>query len=321
MSDLTKKRELVRAGELDALLERAAALASEAKSPNTKRAYGRQWLRYARFCRDLGKDALPVDVEMVCRYLGARAFEGRKVSSILQALAAIAHQQRLHGYAWMGDDPRLRAVVAGIRRKLGTRPEQKRPIEDDLLRTVVGKIEGDDLLALRDRALLLVGWVGAFRRSELVAINVEDCDFGADGVTVLVRRSKTDQEASGLEKAIPFADDERFCPVRALDAWLRAAELSKGAVFVRLGRDVVKGSRLSDQSVAKVIKKRLRSAGVDPSSFSGHSLRSGFVTTAAKHDRPLDAIMRQTGHVSERTVMTYIRHGNRFRKNAAKGLL
>jgi integrase len=175
---------------------------------------------------------------------------------------------------------------------------------------------------LRDRALVTLGWLGAFRRSELVALDVGDVRFTDEGLIVRLATSKTDQEGQGVEKGIPYAGNPATCPVRSLRAWLEAARLESGPLFRPVTRHGQLGERrLSDRAVALVVKRLAARAGLEPAVFAGHSLRAGFATTAAQRGKSLDAIMRQTGHKSERVARGYIRHATLFTDNAATGLL
>jgi integrase len=198
---------------------------------------------------------------------------------------------------------------------------KKAPISDEALHRALEPL-GADLAALRDRALMTLGWFGAFRRSELVALEVVDLSFGKAGLVVLVRRSKTDQEGRGEEKGIPFARNVALCPVRSVRAWLDASGITSGPIFRRVDRHGYLGSdALTDGSVARIVKRLVEQAGLDPNVFAGHSLRSGFITTAAAKGKSLDAIMRQSLHRSERVARGYIRHATLFVDNAADGLV
>ena len=307
--------------DLEQLVERAAATAKASRAPATRLAYERQFRRFEAWCASASLPSYPSDARVVVTYLQALADAGRKISTIEQALAAIAFTHRERGDAWDTRSKILVDVTQGLRRSIGVRPVQKSPVEQVELRAMVGACD-ESLLGLRDRALLLIGWVGAFRRSELVALDHADLQFQQQGLVVLVRHAKGDQEGHGLEKALPFSTEPSLCPVRTLQTWLGAAGITEGPLFVHLGRgNRLGGARLSDQAVAQVVKARARAAGLPAELYSGHSLRAGFATCAAAHDRPLDEIMRQTGHKSPSVAMRYIRHGSLFRKNAAAGLL
>jgi len=203
---------------------------------------------------------------------------------------------------------------------------QKAPlVASDVLRVVEAIPEG--LLGQRDRALLLLGFAGAFRRAELVGLDVTDVVFTDDGAEVTLRHSKTDQEAAGRKIGIPWGTSPQTCPVRSLQTWLEAAGISEGPLFrdvTRAGVGISKrargASRLSDRAVARLIQRRAKAAGLE-GDFGGHSLRAGLATSAAKAGRSERSIMAQTGHRSERMVRRFFRNGAPSTENAAAGLL
>ena len=177
----------------------------------------------------------------------------------------------------------------------------------------------EDLAGARDRALLLVGFAGAMRRSELVALNFSDLQLTDEGFVIHVRRSKTDQTGKGRKIGIPFGQHAGTCPVRALLAWLEHSGIDRGAIFRKVNRHgQLEGVRLSDRSVAEVVKRACKAAGLKPSKFSGHSLRAGLATSAAMAGVEERSIQDQTGHKSLKVLRTYIREGSLFRNNAAR---
>jgi integrase len=305
---------------LVALVQQAARFANADRTTSTKRAYARQFRQFEAWCRSTGLPALPSTSEVVTTYVAALATAGRRISTIEQSIAAIAYAHEQANVPWDKSPVELRKTRKGLRRELLVAKNQKSPIEDDHLRKLIATCD-DGLIGLRDRALLLVCWCGAFRRAEVVSLDVGDVTFDEEGLRVVLRRSKTDQEGLGFEKGLANSSDPALCPGRSLRRWLDAAQIVDGALFRSLGRGLRLGARLSDQAVALLVKARMAKAGYDPRGFSGHSLRSGFVTTAAKMDKPLDEIMRQTGHKNESTLLGYIRHATVFKKNASKGLL
>ena len=210
--------------------------------------------------------------------------------------------------------------MAGIRRRLGTAATAKRPVLVAELQAMVAALP-DTLLGSRDRAILLLGFSGAFRRSELVSLNREDVLETAEGLVVTLRRSKTDQEAEGRKVAIPRGREAGTCPVRALSAWLAASGIADGPLFRRVNRHgQMLPQRLSGEAVAIVVKRWAAAAGLAPEEFAGHSLRAGLATAAAIAGKSERAIMSQTGHRSPMTVRRYIRDANLFRENAADGI-
>jgi integrase len=217
----------------------------------------------------------------------------------------------------------IRDVVSGIRRRHGVAVHQKAPTLTHDLMAMIAKT-GDGLGALRDRALLTLGFLGAFRRSELVALNISDLEPTREGFIAHVRRSKTDQAGEGMIKAIPYASETDLCAVRAVREWLTGANLSEGPLFraVHAGsRSPQIGDRLAPQAVGRIIQRLAAAAGLDPTRYGGHSLRSGFVTVATKRGKDVASIMRQTGHVNPATVARYVRLANAFEQSAAVGLV
>jgi integrase len=211
----------------------------------------------------------------------------------------------------------VRTILKGIRRTKGTAQTAKAPAVVPVLIAMVETLP-DTLIGIRDRALLLVGFAGAFRRSELVSLDVADLQFAQEGAILQLRRSKTDQEAAGRRIGIPYGVREGTCPVLALQDWLDAAGVTDGPLFRPLSRwGQVQAERLSDKAVARVVKKAAEAAGLDPTRFSGHSLRAGLATAAATAGVGERSIMNQTGHKTERMVRRYIREGSLFRDNAA----
>ena len=305
---------------LGTLIDRARGYAADAKSDATRLAYRTGWRLFEAWCDGNGICALPATPASIATYLASMADSGRKVATIERALAAIAHEHRANGHPWTKGSPVISEVLKGIRRRVGVAQAKKAPVVDEDLRALVRTL-GDGLAGLRDRALLTLAWFGAFRRSEVVALTVEDVIFGREGLIVTLKKSKTDQEAHGLEKGIPYAGDPAVCPVRALREWLDAAQIATGPLFRAVSRGERLGDALGDKAVARIVKRAARSAGLDDTKFAGHSLRAGFITTAARKGKSLDAIMRQSAHKSERIARGYIRHGTLFSDNAAVGLL
>ncbi len=305
---------------LATLVDRARAYAADSRASSTRKAYLSDFASFEAWCARQGVPSAPTTPATVAVYLAALADAGRKASTIERALAGIAWAQRARGHEWVRAHPAIAAVMTGIRRRNGTAPTQKAPVVDQELAALVGTLDGG-LRGLRDCALLTMGWFGAFRRSELVALDVADVSKEREGLVVAVRRSKRDQEGRGAEKGIPYASNPALCPVRALAAWLEAARIESGPLFRgvdQLGRVAVEG--LSDRSVARIVQRAAQAAGLDPTTVAGHSLRAGFATTAAKKGKSLDAIMRQTLHKSEQVARGYIRHAKLFDDNAAAGL-
>lgn len=286
-----------------------------AKAPNTLRAYQADWRDFAEWCRARGREALPATVETLVCYLTELA-AGRKVSTLVRRLSAVSEAHRAAGWESPARGAAVRALMAGIRRARGSAAAVKKPVLVADLKQMVEGLPGG-LRGLRDRALLLVGFAGAFRRSELVALDWEDAEFGREGVALRLRRSKTDPEGEGRRIGIPYGRQAGLCPVRALAAWREAAGGASGPVFRGIDRQGrMSGARLSDKTVARVVKRAAGAAGLDAAEYGGHSLRAGLATAAAMGGASERAIMNQTGHRSVSTVRRYIREGSLFRENA-----
>lgn len=306
--------------ELDHLAESAHGFVAAAKAGNTRKAYERAWIAFGAWCEAKSIPSLPAPNVAVAMHATALAEAGRSVSTIEQAMAAITAAHKAAGHPNPRDSREVSSVLAGIRRTLGTAANQKAPVlVADLRRMAATLPEGAK--GVRDRALLLVGFAGAFRRSELVAVDFEDLTFGDEGITIAIRRSKTDQEGEGRNVAIPFGSDPGTCPVRSLKVWIELASITEGAVFRSVTKGgKVNGKRLSPRDVARVVKTAAKATGLDSSRFSGHSLRAGLATSAAKAGKSERSIMKTTGHRSSAMVRRYIRDANLFEDCAAAGI-
>jgi len=266
----------------------------KSKAANTVRAYGAAWREFEHYCQGRKADPLPAEPGTVANYLTALGVQGQKVATIEVKLAALASVHRAAGQADPTVSEVVKSTMAGIRRDLGQPPSKKEPATLAEIQAMIATLDTDKLKGQRDKALLLVGFAGAFRRSELVALDVADVRFG-DGLRITIKRSKTDQEGKGLLKTIPFIGGE-LCPVQALREWLDTASIASGPIFRRVSRwGGVGDKRLSSQSVALVIKAAARAAGLDWRSFSGHSLRSGFITASLNGGASDSDIVEQTG--------------------------
>jgi len=240
-----------------------------------------------------------------------------RVGSIQRRLNAIAEAHKATGLESPIHNPMVRNTMKGIRRTLGTAPVQKAPTLTDDIRAMVDATDSG-LIGTRDRALILLGFAGAFRRSELVALDLEDCTFGKDGLTITLRRSKTDQEGAGRKVGIPYGSNPETCPVRNLQTWIEAAGITSGQLFRSINRHgKIQPGRLAGTDVARVVKKLAERAGLDPANYAGHSLRAGHATSAAIAGASERSIMNQTGHRSVQMVRRYIRDGSLFRENSA----
>lgn len=288
-----------------------------ARAANTVKAYRKDWADFVAWCAAYGVAALPATAETVARYLTARAATV-KVSTLQRRLSAIsqAHEAARYNPFSVRQEP-LKSVWAGIRRVHGVAQHGKAPIVTADIRAMVDQLP-ESLLGLRDRALLLIGFAGAFRRSELVSLTRDDIRITSEGLTVYLRRSKTDQEGQGRSVGVPYGSHRETCPVRSLQAWLEASGITEGPLFRSINRHgQMQAGALSDKAVALVVKRWADAAGLDPSQYAGHSLRAGLATAAAQAGVAERVIMVQTGHKSTDMVRRYIREGSLFRENAA----
>ena len=304
---------------LSALAERADGYAADAKAACTLAVYRGDFDRFSGWCAEKGLVPLPAEPRTVAMYLASLADEGLKASTIERALVGIGHAHRAAGLEWRSGVSDIKNVVLGIRRRLGVAPARKAPLMDTDLRALVGRLE-NNLRGHRDRAMLALGWFGAFRRSELVRIQVADVAFTREGLVVSLRKSKTNPHGEREIVGIPYAGDPALCPVRSLRTWLDAADVCEGALFRAVRRGVAQPGALDASAVMRVVKAAAAGVGLDVAQLAAHSLRAGFVTTAASKGKSLEAIMRQTRHRSERVARGYIRPATVFVDNAATGL-
>jgi len=304
---------------LAALVGQAEEFLLHARAENTHRAYRSDWHHFQLWCEQRSALACPALPQTLALYLTALSGT-HKVSTLTRRLSAISQAHQSAGVSSPTEDAGVRLLMAGIRRRLGTAASPKRPVLVPDLQAMLATVPGN-LLGLRDRAILLLGFSGAFRRSELVALNKEDVVETVDGLVISLRRSKTDQEAEGRKVAIPQGREAGTCTVRALSAWLAAAGITTGPLFRRVNRHgQILPQRLSGEGVAIVVKRWAAAAGFEAEEFAGHSLRAGLATSAAIAGKSERAIMNQTGHRSSTTVRRYIRDANLFRENAADGI-
>jgi len=297
-------------------IERAREFARQSKAENTLRGYRGDWKDFCRWCGQRELCPLPASPETVAAYIAECA--GRlKVGSIQRRLNAIAEAHKAVGIDSPTSAGMVRNTIKGIRRTLGTAAVQKAAALTDDIRAMLSATDAG-LIGVRDRAMILLGFAGAFRRSELVGLDLEDCSFSKDGLTITLRRSKTDQDGAGRKIGIPFGSNPETCPVRTVQAWMDESGITTGPLFrsiTRHGR--LRPGRLAGIDVARVVKKLAKRAGLDAAKYGGHSLRSGHATSAAIAGATERSIMAQTGHRSVQMVRRYIRDGSLFRENSA----
>lgn len=301
------------------LREDAILHLKNSKAENTKRAYRSDWQHFSAWCAEHQLDALPASPENVVYYI---TFLGKtyKSSTIKRKMTSLSQRHETAGFDSPTRHPLVKGVWDGIQREIGVKEEGKQPIWLADLRRLLNTSSTDRLLDIRNRALLLIGWAGAFRRSELVSLNVEHVEFTDEGLIIHLLKSKTDQKAAGQEVALPFGSNPITCPVRSLKNWLHATGIQRGPLFLRMDRHGNVYGRLSAQSVRLVIKQMCEQVGLDPEKFGAHSLRSGFCSTAAMMGKSEQQIMKQTRHRKSDSLQRYIKQAELFEDNAAMGI-
>lgn len=298
----------------------------------TRKGYARDFARFARWCDERGLSSLPATPETVANYASHRADQGRKLSTIRREVAAIARQHKLHPARDAEGRPLppptqaegVRETLSGIARELGSMVDKAPPILRDDLRVMAATFEGGSLRDVRDRAVLLLGWLTVCRRSELIALNVEDFKVTADGAEVLIRRSKNDQEGKGLTKICYYAKREpELCAVIAAQRWLRLSGHKSGPLFPTIWNNGKVGrGRMDGESVARIVQRAAKRAGIEDRAFAAHSLRAGGISQMAADGVPLDAIKAHSGHKSVAVLLGYIRRAQAWDgKGATAGLL
>jgi site-specific recombinase XerD len=297
------------AAELTELIDAAQEYAAHAQAENTSRAYASDWKQFEAWCERYGLIALPAPVSVVTLYVTSLAKRGLTVSTVRRRTAAIARAHRKAGLLPPTSDPAFVTGLEGIARVHGAAPNKKTALLRDPLVEMIDRIDTGTTAGLRDRALLLVGFALGLRRSELVAIRVEDLSPSPDGITVRLRRSKTDQQARGKDLLLVYAETPHPCPVRALRGWLDSTGITEGPIFRRVTRTGAVSSPLNAPSVALIIKRRAKAAGLSATEFAGHSLRSGYATQAARDGHHPTQIADVTRHKDERVLAGYIRAG------------
>jgi len=310
--------------DIKALQEETLLNLENSKANNTVRAYKSDFKDFGLFCAQNGFKSLPSEPKIVSLYLTYLSTKEAKISTLKRRLVSIGVIHRLKGHYLDTKHPSIIENLMGIKRRKGSIQKRKKPILIRHLKLVINVIDEQkikDIKKLRDRSIILIGFSGGFRRNEIVSLDYEDLDFVEEGLKIQIRKSKTDQFGEGLVKALPYFENSQYCPVISLKKWLELSKITSGSVFRRF----VKGSKLSenrltDQTVALLIKEYLQLAGIDNKNYSGHSLRSGFATSAAESGAEERNIMTMTGHKSTEMVRRYIREANLFKNNALNKL-
>ena len=290
------------------------------KAVNTVRAYKSDFEDFGLFCAKNGFKSIPTDPKIVSLYLTYLSSKDVKISTIKRRLVSISVIHKMKGHYLDTKHPIIIQNFMGIKRRKGVNQKGKKPLLINDFKHIIDLINQQnepDIKKLRNKALLLIGFAGGFRRNELISINLEDLEFVFEGLKINIKRSKTDQFGEGFTKGIPYFENYLYCPVKNLKNWLNVSKIKKGPVFVRFSKgSKISNIRLTDQSVALIIKEYLTKAGIDSKNYSGHSLRSGFATSAAEAGAEERSIMAMTGHKSTEMVRRYIKDANLFKNNA-----
>ena len=306
--------------DIKVLQEETLLNLKSSKSANTIRAYKSDFSDFSLFCVQNGFKPFPSEPKIVSLYLTNLSTKNIKMSTIKRRLVSIGVIHRLKGHYLDTKHPSIIENIMGIKRRKGSTQTGKKPILINNLKrliNIIDKVNNEEIKKLRDRTIILIGFSGGFRRNEIVSLDYDDLDFVIEGVKINIRRSKTDQFGEGSIKALPYFDNSQYCPVNSIQKWIEVSKINSGPLFRRF----TKGSnlsinRLTDQTVALLIKKYLELAGINSKNYSGHSLRSGFATTAAESGVEERNIMAMTGHKSPEMVRRYIKEANLFKNNA-----
>ena len=306
--------------DIKALQEETLLNLQSSKANNTVRAYKSDFNDFGLFCTQNGFKSLPSEPKVVSLYLTYLSTKDAKMSTLKRRLVSIGVIHRLKGHYLDTKHPSIIENIMGIKRRKGSIQKGKKPLLINNLKKLIDVIDQEnnqDIKKLRDRSIILIGFSGGFRRNEIVSLDYNDLDFVEEGLKIQIRRSKTDQFGEGSVKALPYFDSSKYCPVISLKNWIEISKIESGPLFRRF----VKGSKLSenrltDQTVALLIKDYLKLAGIDSKNYSGHSLRSGFATSAAESGAEERSIMTMTGHKSTEMVRRYIKEANLFKNNA-----
>ena len=314
--------QIVQGGVSAGVLEALERYQEKPIAGSTRRAYDSDWSHFAEWCEYRGLRALPVEPNTIARYLVEMASE-LSMATLQRRVLVVRRFHEETGGVPPTASPLVKNTIAHLRREVGVAQAGKAPLLLEDLRLALdampaGNTRVEQLRAARDRALLLVGWATALRRSELGSLALADVAFRREGMLVTVRRSKTDQEAKGRQIGVPLGREEAHCPVRALQAWLSVSGIEGGPLFVSVRRHGDLGKvGLSGEAIATVVQESVARIGLDPALYGGHSLRASLATSAAMQGADLLTIMRQTGHRSQTVAASYVRAADLFRTNAA----
>ena len=290
------------------------------KAINTIRAYKSDFKDFGSFCTKNGFKSLPTDPKIVSLYMTHLSIKEAKMSTLRRRLVSIGVIHRLKGHYLDTKHPVIIENLMGIKRKKGNFQKGKKPILINQLKSIIEAIDKEkteEIKKIRDKTIILIGFGGGFRRAELVSIDFEDLEFVSEGVKIFIKRSKTDQFGEGMIKGLPYFSNQTYCPVLHLKKWIELSKIRSGPIFRRFSKSFgLNKNRLTDQSVALLLKNYLSLAGIENKNYSGHSLRSGFATASAESGADERSIMAMTGHRTTQMVRRYIKEANLFKNNA-----
>ena len=306
--------------DIKALQDQTLNNLKRSKANNTIRAYRSDFKDFSVFCAKNNLKSMPSDSKIVSLYITYLSSRGVKISTLKRRLVSLGVIHKLRGHYLDTKHPIIIENLMGIKRKIGSFQQGKKPILINQLKSIINVIDNEktkEIKKIRDKTLILIGFGGGFRRTELVSIDYNDVEFVPEGVKIVVRKSKTDQFGEGMAKGLPYFSNQNYCPVLHLKKWLELSNIKSGPIFRRFSKSFkLSENRLTDQSVALLLKNYLNAAGIENKNYSGHSLRSGFATVSAEFGADERSIMAMTGHKTTQMVRRYIKEANLFKNNA-----
>ena len=306
--------------DIKALQEETIINLKSSKADNTIRAYKSDFKDFELFCIKNSFKSLPTEPQVVSLYLTHLSTKEAKMSTLKRRLVSIGVIHKIKGHYLDTKHPAIIENIMGIKRRKGSIQKGKKPILINSLKIIINVIDEiieNEIKRLRDRSIILIGFSGGFRRNEIVSLDFDDLDFVSEGLKINVKKSKTDQFGIGTIKALPYFKNSQYCPVISMKEWIKISNINSGPLFRRFTKgSKLSNNRLTDQTVALLIKEYLKLAGIENKNYSGHSLRSGFATSAAESGAEERSIMAMTGHKSTEMVRRYIKEANLFKNNA-----
>ena len=306
--------------DIKALQQETLLNLKNSKANNTVRAYKSDFNDFGLFCAHNGFKSLPSEPKIVSLYLTHLSTKDVKMSTLKRRLVSIGVIHRLKGHYLDTKHPSIIENMMGIKRRKGSIQKGKKPILINSLKmiiNVIDDIKNEEIKKIRDRTIILIGFSGGFRRNEIVSLDYDDLDFVPEGLKIRLKRSKTDQYGEGTLKGLPYFNNSQYCPVLSIKKWIKISNINSGPLFRRFSKgSKLTENRLTDQTVALLLKNYLNLVGIDSKNYSGHSLRSGFATSAAESGADERNIMSMTGHKTPEMVRRYIKEANLFKNNA-----